>query len=122
LACHLQIDADPVPDPAHHFDADPDVDADPDIYLMRMRIQVTKMMRIHAGPDTDADTDTQHCPSMNLLSGADGRDNIVGSLILAGNYAIPEVCVYFSHKLIRGNRTIKVTENSPQPPPPPPLL
>jgi hypothetical protein len=26
LACHLQIDADPVsgPDPAHHFDADPD--------------------------------------------------------------------------------------------------
>ena len=39
---------------------------------------------------------------------ADGRDNIVGSLILAGNYAIPEVCVYFSHKLIRGNRTIKV--------------
>jgi hypothetical protein len=47
---------------------------------------------------------------MNLLSVADGRDNIVGSLILAGNYAIPEVCVYFSHKLIRGNRTIKVTE------------
>jgi hypothetical protein len=45
LACHLQIDADPVPDPAYHFDADPD--ADPDFYLMRMRIQVTKMMRIH---------------------------------------------------------------------------
>jgi hypothetical protein len=50
---------------------------------------------------------------MNLISVADGRDNIVGSLILAGNYAIPEVCVYFSHKLIRGNRTIKVTENHP---------
>jgi hypothetical protein len=46
-----------------------------------------------------------------VLSVADGRDNIVGSLILAGNYAIPEVCVYFSHKLIRGNRTIKVIEN-----------
>ena len=23
LACHLQIDADPVPDQAYHFDADP---------------------------------------------------------------------------------------------------
>jgi hypothetical protein len=44
LACHLQVDtdADPVPDPAHHFDADPD------FYLMRMRIQVTKIMLIHA--------------------------------------------------------------------------
>ncbi len=32
-ACHLQIDADPDPDPAYHFDADPDptfqFDADP---------------------------------------------------------------------------------------------
>ncbi len=26
---------------------------------------------------------------------SDGRDNIVGALILAGNYNIPEVCVYF---------------------------
>jgi hypothetical protein len=42
LACHLQTDADPVLDPAYHFDADPD----PDFYLMRMRIQATKMMRI----------------------------------------------------------------------------
>ncbi len=51
LACHLQTDADPIPDPAYHFDADPD----PDFYLtrmrIRMRIQVTKMMRIHADPD-----------------------------------------------------------------------
>jgi hypothetical protein len=29
LACHLQIDADPVPDPAYHFDADPHSDPDP---------------------------------------------------------------------------------------------
>ncbi len=36
--------ADPVLDPAYHFDADPD--ANPDFYLMAMRIQVTKMMRI----------------------------------------------------------------------------
>jgi hypothetical protein len=44
LACHLQIYADPVPDPAYHFDTDPDFD------LMRMRIQIIKMMRIH-NPD-----------------------------------------------------------------------
>ena len=29
-------------------------------------------------------------------------------LFLAGNYNIPEVTVYFNHKLMRGNRTIKV--------------
>jgi hypothetical protein len=34
LARHLQIDAEPVPDPAQHFDVDPD--ADPDLYLMRI--------------------------------------------------------------------------------------
>jgi hypothetical protein len=84
LTSHLQIDADPVPDPAYHLDADPDADADPayhfdadpdadvdtayhlyadpdadsdpNFYLMRMRIQVTKMMRIHA----DADPIPQH--------------------------------------------------------------
>ncbi len=33
-ACHLQIDADPVPDTSYHFDADPD----PVFYLMRIRI------------------------------------------------------------------------------------
>jgi hypothetical protein len=49
LACHLQIDADPVPDPAYHFDTD----LEPDFYLMRMRIQITKMMRIH-NPDLNS--------------------------------------------------------------------
>jgi len=39
----------------------------------------------------------------------DGLDNIIGALILAGNYTIPEVCVYFDHKLLRGNRTVKVS-------------
>ena len=39
---------------------------------------------------------------------SDGRDNLVGSLIIAGNFCIPEVAVYFNHKLMRGNRTIKV--------------
>ena len=40
---------------------------------------------------------------------SDGRDNFVGALILAGSYQIPEVCVYFRHQLMRGNRTIKVS-------------
>ena len=37
---------------------------------------------------------------------SDGRDNFVGALILAGNYNIPEVCVYFRHQLMRGNRVV----------------
>jgi hypothetical protein len=49
LACHLQRDADPVPDPAYHFDTDPDAATDPNFYLMR--IQDIKMMRTHADPD-----------------------------------------------------------------------
>lgn len=40
---------------------------------------------------------------------SDGRDNLVGALILAGNYRIPEVGVYFRHQLMRGNRTIKIS-------------
>ncbi len=56
MAFHLQIDADPVLDPAYHFDADPDVDPDPDYYLMRTRIQATKMMQIHADPDSGSTT------------------------------------------------------------------
>jgi len=43
---------------------------------------------------------------------SDGRDNITGALIIAGNHCIPEVCVYFNHKLMRGNRTIKVSAGS----------
>ena len=39
---------------------------------------------------------------------SDGRDNLVGSLIMAGNFCIPEVSVYFNHKLMRGNRKVKV--------------
>ncbi len=40
LVCHLQIDADPVPDQAHHFDADPDSD----FYLMRMLILIVSRL------------------------------------------------------------------------------
>jgi lysophospholipase len=60
---------------------------------------------------------------------SDGRDNLVGALILAGaytqtgsvaycaihfipfegNYNIPEVAVYFRQQLLRGNRTVKLS-------------
>lgn len=39
----------------------------------------------------------------------DGRDNLSTSLVLAGNYVIPEVCILFAGKLMRGNRTSKMS-------------
>ncbi|GMT12222.1 hypothetical protein PFISCL1PPCAC_3519, partial [Pristionchus fissidentatus] len=42
---------------------------------------------------------------------SDGMDNLIGALVTAGNLDIPEVCVYFNNKLLRGNRTVK-TDNS----------
>lgn len=42
----------------------------------------------------------------------DGKDNFSAALILAGNYVIPEVCVFFNNKLFRGNRTIKISTAS----------
>lgn len=42
----------------------------------------------------------------------DGKDNFTSALIIAGNYVIPEVCVFFGTKLMRGNRTIKRSSNS----------
>eukprot|EP00004_Rigifila_ramosa_P012073 TRINITY_DN2593_c0_g1_i3.p1 TRINITY_DN2593_c0_g1~~TRINITY_DN2593_c0_g1_i3.p1 ORF type:complete len:657 (-),score=161.16 TRINITY_DN2593_c0_g1_i3:24-1739(-) len=42
----------------------------------------------------------------------DGLDNLLGALILAGHFTIPEVTVYFRNKLFRGNRTSKVNSNA----------
>ena len=42
----------------------------------------------------------------------DGKDNFLSALIIAGNYVIPEVCVFFNARLFRGNRTIKVSSAS----------
>lgn len=42
----------------------------------------------------------------------DGKDNFMSALIIAGNYTIPEVCVFFNSKLFRGNRTIKVSSEA----------
>jgi lysophospholipase len=38
----------------------------------------------------------------------DALDNFLGALVIAGHYAIPEVSIYFHHKLLRGNRSTKV--------------
>ncbi|KAK5614462.1 hypothetical protein CRENBAI_024375 [Crenichthys baileyi] len=42
----------------------------------------------------------------------DGRDNLLGALLIAGQFIIPEVCLYFYNKLYRGNRVTKVHAES----------
>ncbi|XP_041828021.1 60 kDa lysophospholipase isoform X2 [Melanotaenia boesemani] len=42
----------------------------------------------------------------------DGRDNLQGALLIAGQFIIPEVCLYFYNKLYRGNRVTKVDAGS----------
>ncbi|MEZ5979021.1 MAG: asparaginase [Planctomycetota bacterium] len=39
---------------------------------------------------------------------SDARDNLVTSLAIAARGDVPEVCVYFAEKLMRGCRTVKV--------------
>ena len=39
----------------------------------------------------------------------DARENLITSLMLAANYEIPEVCLYFGGKLLRGCRSSKVS-------------
>ncbi len=39
----------------------------------------------------------------------DASDNIITSLWLAAHASLPEVCVYFNQRLLRGNRTQKVS-------------
>ncbi|KAK1760870.1 asparaginase-domain-containing protein [Echria macrotheca] len=43
---------------------------------------------------------------------SDAVDNLLGSLIIAGTFRIPEVCLFFHHTLFRGNRTTKVSASS----------
>ena len=38
----------------------------------------------------------------------DARENLMNALFIAGQYPIPEVCIYFNNKLFRGNRSKKV--------------
>ena len=37
----------------------------------------------------------------------DATDNLLGSLVVAGHFVIPEVCLFFNHRLFRGNRATK---------------
>jgi L-asparaginase len=38
----------------------------------------------------------------------DARQNIITSLLIAARYSIPEVCLYFGDRLLRGARSVKV--------------
>lgn len=40
---------------------------------------------------------------------SDGYSNLIGSLLVAGQYCIPEVLIYFNNRLLRGNRAVKVS-------------
>ena len=40
---------------------------------------------------------------------SDGRDNIIDSMIIASEGIVREVCLYFGGKLLRGNRSTKVS-------------
>lgn len=39
----------------------------------------------------------------------DARENLITSLLLAADHAIPEVCLFVGHQLLRANRTTKVS-------------
>jgi len=40
---------------------------------------------------------------------SDGRINLITAMMIAANYKIPEVCLYFGDKLLRGCRSVKVS-------------
>lgn len=39
---------------------------------------------------------------------SDAVENLITAVLLAGNYNLPEVCVYFANRLLRGNRSTKL--------------
>jgi lysophospholipase len=41
----------------------------------------------------------------------DATDNLLGSLVIAGHFMIPEVCLFFNYKLFRGNRATKISSS-----------
>lgn len=42
---------------------------------------------------------------------SDGEDNLITSLMLAGFYQVPEVCLFFGNQLFRGNRATKISSD-----------
>lgn len=45
---------------------------------------------------------------------SDGRDNLINSIIIAGQGKVREVCVYFGGKLLRANRSTKISSEELQ--------
>ena len=45
---------------------------------------------------------------------SDGRDNLINSIIIAGEGHVKEVCVYFGNKLLRANRSTKIASKDLQ--------
>lgn len=43
---------------------------------------------------------------------SDGRRHLVTAILLAGTVAVPEVCIYFAERLVRGNRAQKIHNES----------
>lgn len=43
---------------------------------------------------------------------SDGRDNLITSMIIAGEGKVKEVCIYFGGSLLRGNRSTKYSADS----------
>jgi 60kDa lysophospholipase len=41
----------------------------------------------------------------------DAVDNLLGALLVAGPYLIPEVVVFFGNRLLRGNRATKMSSS-----------
>jgi lysophospholipase len=44
-------------------------------------------------------------PLMELKN--DAVDNLLGALLVAGHFVVPEVSIFFANKLLRGNRSTK---------------
>lgn len=42
---------------------------------------------------------------------SDGRDNLINSIVIAGEGQVCEVCIYFGGKLLRANRSTKVSSD-----------
>ena len=42
----------------------------------------------------------------------DARENLITALLIAANFKIPEVCLCFGNKLLRGNRAVKIDSDS----------
>jgi len=43
---------------------------------------------------------------------SDSVDNLLGALLVAGPYLIPEVCIFFGNRLYRGNRATKASSST----------